>query len=56
MPHPGQVVTNRVLGTEAVYRVVEVNGDLVELEVASAPGLSAGDRVGFTLQAVQAMS
>jgi len=43
------------LGTDALYRVVGVEGDLVEVQVVSAPGLEPGARVRLTLRDAQAM-
>jgi hypothetical protein len=44
------------LGSEAVYRVCELDGALVELEVVQAPGLRPGRRFRFRREAVEAMS
>jgi len=38
-----------------VYRVCRAQGELVEVEVVRAPGLSSGQRFEFTLRAVSAM-
>jgi hypothetical protein len=53
IPH---LLRHTVLGEEAVYRVVGVAGDCVEVEVISAPGLRAGTRLRFTQAAVARMS
>ena len=45
-----------VLGQEALYRAVDVIGELVELEVVSAPGLEPGMRLRVTKAAVSRMS
>jgi hypothetical protein len=52
---PGQVRRQELLGTVAVYRVVQVDETLSLVEVIEAPGLSAGMRFSFTTQAVGAM-
>jgi hypothetical protein len=52
---PGQLLRRRLLGTEAVYRVVADEGELVEVEVVSAPGLEPGHRLRFTAAAVEEM-
>ena len=54
-PAAGQVRRNVMLGTEAVYRVCSIRGDLVDVEVIRAPGLSAGQRFALTRNAVGAM-
>jgi hypothetical protein len=43
------------LGTEAVYEIVEVNGNLVTAEVVSAPGLQPGQRIRLMAKAIRAM-
>jgi hypothetical protein len=52
---PGQIRRNRLLESEAVYRVVAVADDLVEVEVVQAQGLKKGQRFSFTHEAVAAM-
>jgi hypothetical protein len=42
-------------GTEAVYRVVGMRGELTDVEVVRAPGLQAGGRFAFMTEAVAAM-
>jgi hypothetical protein len=55
MPEPGELRRKRLLGSDAIYRVVALEGELVTVEVVQAPGLSAGERFRFTLEAVTAM-
>ena len=50
------LLRHEVLGEEALYRAIEVIGDLVELEVVSAPGLEPGTRLRVTKKAVSRMS
>jgi hypothetical protein len=50
------LLRHQVLGEEALYRAVEVIGELVELEVVSAPGLEPGTRLRVTKAAVSSMS
>jgi hypothetical protein len=45
----------RALGTEATYRVVGVDGDLVKAVVISAPGLQPGRDITFTIAAASRM-
>ena len=52
---PGDRLYRRALGTEAVYAVIATEGDLIEVEVVSAPGLPAGRHLKFTACDVQAM-
>jgi hypothetical protein len=52
---PGQLRRKRLLDSEAVYRVVAVADDLVEVEVVRAHGLKEGQRFSFTNEAVAAM-
>jgi hypothetical protein len=51
----GELRRQEVLGTEAVYRIVDVQGELVEVEVVRAPGLAPGRRLRLTADAVQRM-
>lgn len=51
----GQLRRNVLLGSEAIYRIVEWDGSRVEVEVVDAPGLVSGLRLGFTLEAVLGM-
>ena len=52
---PGRFVRQRVLGSEAVYEVLEEADGLVLAEVVHAPGLERGTRVRFVAKAVHAM-
>lgn len=52
---PGQVRRVVRLGSEALYRVHECAGPLVEVEVVRAPGLSEGQRFRFSREAVLEM-
>jgi hypothetical protein len=52
---PGELRRKALLRTAAVYRVVAVDGELVEVEVVEAPGLEPGERYRFTLAAVEEM-
>lgn len=54
-PWPGQLLKRVVLGTEAIYRVIETSDRGVEIEVVRAPGLKPGSRFVFALKAVLAM-
>jgi len=54
-PRVGELRRRTSLGSEAVYRVCRVQGELVEVEVVRAPGLSSGQHFTFTLGAVSAM-
>ena len=54
-PQVGQLRRHRALGTEAVYQVTALLGDLVEVEVVRVPGLDRGTRLKFTAVAVAAM-
>ncbi len=51
----GTQLRHRRLGTEAVYRVLGVAGDVVNVEVVRAPGLLSGTRLRLTTDAVHAM-
>jgi hypothetical protein len=51
----GQLRRRISLGTEAVYRVVEVSDKSVQVEVVRAPGLTPGRRFDFTRVDVQRM-
>jgi len=53
---PGGVWRQVKLGTEAVYTVLAVNGDHVDVEVRSAPGLRPGTTLRLTRKAVTAMT
>lgn len=52
---PGCLLRRSALGSEALYRVVEVHGDLVEVQVVSAPGLEPGTRIRLTTRDAAAM-
>jgi hypothetical protein len=52
---PGQLRRRRQLGTEAVYRVLAVTGDMVRVEVIRAPGLTAGAEFRFSARDVTGM-
>jgi hypothetical protein len=51
----GQTRRQSRLGSEALYRIRECNGPLVEVEVVRAPGLSEGQRFRLTREAVLEM-
>jgi hypothetical protein len=53
---PGQLRRRRFLSSEAIYRVLENDGLLVEVEVISAPGLTSGSRFRFAASAVAEMT
>ena len=53
---PGTVWRQVKLGTEAVYTVLAVDGDHVDVEVRSSPGLRPGTTVRLTVKAVAAMA
>jgi hypothetical protein len=55
-PRVPHLLRHKALDGEALYRVVGVSGDSVEVEVVSAPGLTPGTRVHFTQAAVARMS
>jgi hypothetical protein len=52
---PGVRLRRRALESEAIYTVIAVDGDLIEVEVVRAPGLPAGKRLKFTCRDVRAM-
>lgn len=52
---PGCLVRRRALGTEAVYRVVELSGGVATVTVVRAPGLDAGVRLRLARRDVEAM-
>lgn len=54
VPEAGQLLRRRVLGSDAVYRVVGENDRGVEVEVIDVPGLDPGSR--FTLAKKDAVS
>jgi hypothetical protein len=51
-----QLLRQSVLNGDALYRVLGVAGDLVEVEVVSAPGLKSGTRLRLTQAAIATMS
>ena len=52
---PHGILKHRALGTEAVYRVLDVADRLVSVEVVDAPGLEQGTRFQITRRAAKAM-
>jgi hypothetical protein len=52
---PGQIVRNRMLGTDATYRIVEQRGENVLVEVIEAPGLEPGYRFEMLAEAAARM-
>jgi hypothetical protein len=52
---PHGLLKHRALGTEAVYRVIDVADRLVSVEVVEAPGLEEGTRFQITRSAAKAM-
>ncbi len=46
---------HEALAAESVYRVIDVSGNLVEVEVVGVPGLRPGTRLRITRRAAQAM-
>lgn len=51
----GQLRRQVMLGSEATYRILEIDHDLVTVEVVSAPGLAAGQVVRLSRDAVARM-
>ncbi|HEX3974758.1 MAG TPA: hypothetical protein VHW96_00765 [Solirubrobacteraceae bacterium] len=51
----GQLVSRRLLGTEALYRVIGENERGIEVEVVQVEGLRPGSRFTFSLKDVLAM-
>ena len=51
----GGLLLDRRLGEDALYRVVDVSGELVVVEVVRAPGLRSGTQIRFTQDAVSNM-
>jgi hypothetical protein len=49
-------VRQRLLGSDAIYRVRRSSGPLVEVEVVAAPALVPGTRLRFTAASVRAMA
>jgi hypothetical protein len=52
---PGSVWRQVALGSEAIYEVLAVDGDHVDVSVSRAPGMRPGTRVRLTADAVRAM-
>jgi len=52
---PHGLLRHRALGTEAVYRVIDVADQLVSVEVVEAPGLEQGTCFQITRRAAKAM-
>jgi hypothetical protein len=52
---PNGLLKHRALGSEAVYRVIDVADRLVSVEVVDAPGLERGTRFQITRRAAKAM-
>jgi hypothetical protein len=48
-------VRQRMLGSEAVYRVLEEGDSVVTVEVVHAPGLAQGTHIRLLARAVRAM-
>ena len=51
----GRIICLRLLGSDAVYRVVEESGSGVVAQVISAPGLRPGFRMRISDEAVRRM-
>ena len=49
------LLSHQVLGTQALYRVIDPAATLVAVEVLDAPGLAAGLRLKLTRKATSAM-
>ncbi len=54
-PVPGALLRQVKLGSEAIYRILRLEGGCAHVEVVRAPGLEPGHRLRLTLDAVQAM-
>jgi hypothetical protein len=52
---PRRFVTQRLLGSEAVYEILDERAGLVTAEVVSAPGLAPGMRLRLMANAADAM-
>jgi hypothetical protein len=48
-------IRQRMLGSEAVYRVLEEGDSVVIVEVVHAPGLAEGTRISLLARAARAM-
>lgn len=51
-----KLLRHSVLGSDTLYRVIDVAGDIVEVEVVSGPGLKPGTHLRLTQAAVADMS
>lgn len=51
-----QLLRHSVLNGHSLYRVLDVAGGLVEVEVVSAPGLKPGTHLRLTQAAIASMS
>lgn len=51
----GELLRFRVLGQDAVYRVLEERATTVEVEVVDVPGLPTGLRLNLAAEAVAAL-
>lgn len=52
----GEFARQVMLGSEAIYRVLEERGQISTVEVVCAPGLAAGTRLRLMTSAVRAMT
>jgi hypothetical protein len=52
----GRLARQRLLGSDATYRVRRSSGPLVEVEVVAAPALVPGTRLRFTAKSVREMA
>jgi len=50
------MLRHQALSSEAVYRVLRDDGELVSVEVLAAPGLEHGTRLTITAQSARAMA
>jgi hypothetical protein len=55
MPTPGSLLRRRLLGTDAVYRVLEDGDVTVLVEVVQAPGLAPGFQMRVTAADARAL-
>lgn len=54
--HVGEFARQVMLGSEAIYRVLDEHGQVATVEVVRAPGLAAGTRLRLMTGAVRAMT
>ena len=54
--HVTRLVRQRMLGSDAIYRVGRRSGELVEVEVVAAPALASGTRLLLTAGSLGAMA